>query len=99
MSSLKCSKDKVIVHVAESNDVHILDDQLRCLKVLPGVRGDSLDFECIRKSRFSNEGQNFIWFKGGGIVSLVDLSGPGSQEKPQVFDIHVPMSKNNDSDL
>lgn len=33
----------------------------------------SVDNEAIRNSRFSNEGNHFVWFRGDSFVSLVDL--------------------------
>jgi len=33
-----------------------------------------LDNEAIRNSRFTSEGDNFVWFKGGNIISIVNTN-------------------------
>ena len=79
------------MHVTGSNNIHVLDKDYKSIKVIKGVNSDCLDCEAIRKSRFSNEGDNFIWFRGGGVISLIDIGF--DSENIQIFDIEVPMSK------
>ena len=71
--SLKQIGEHLIVHVPLSNDIHILDTNLRSVKLIKGIESESFECEAIRKSRFFNEGDNFIWFRGGGVISLIDL--------------------------
>jgi hypothetical protein len=82
-STIKILKnDNVLITEPGTNDLVLFNPSFDELMRLPGVKGDCFgkfylitDNEAIRSSITSNDSNNhFVWFKGGKLISIVDLN-------------------------